>query len=196
LPSPSAAERLWNLPNTASSTARLHATRRTWPFPRRAQGKPLLQRLRWLVRLCALYHVCHGRAHHDLRVRSGSPSVCTSTDTLRPLPMPGLSRITIHHRRPLASDSNALDKTAWTALTPFVCVRPPSNKPAPEPVRRHRITHACICKVLATAAAYPKRAHVHKCALNVAIDACLALTRGLEAPCAAEKGGEWLYLDV
>jgi hypothetical protein len=30
------------------------------------------------------------------------------------------------------------------------------------------------------------------CALNVAIDVCLALTRGLEAPCAAEKGGEWL----
>jgi hypothetical protein len=32
--------------------------------------------------------------------------------------------------------------------------------------------------------------------LNVAIDVYLALTRGLEAPCAAEKGGEWLYLDV
>jgi hypothetical protein len=34
------------------------------------------------------------------------------------------------------------------------------------------------------------------CALNVAFDVCLALTRGLEAPCTAEKGGEWLYLDV
>ena len=34
------------------------------------------------------------------------------------------------------------------------------NKPAPELLRRHRITHACFCKVLATATAYPKRAHV------------------------------------
>jgi hypothetical protein len=41
----------------------------------------------------------------------------------------------------------------------FACVRH-RNKPAPELVRRHRITHACVCKVLATATAYPKRAHV------------------------------------
>jgi hypothetical protein len=79
---------------------------------------------------------------------------------------------------------------------PFVCVVRHRNKPAPEPVRRHRITHACICKVLATAAAYPKRAHVHKCALNVAIDACLALTEGQKRPAQPKRGANgstWTY---
>ena len=41
----------------------------------------------------------------------------------------------------------------------FACVRH-RNNPAPEPVRRHRISHASFCRVLATATAYPKRAHV------------------------------------
>jgi hypothetical protein len=74
--------------------------------------------------------------------------------------------------------------------------------PAPEPVRRDRVTHASFCKVLATATAYVSEAHASSCALNVAIDVCLALTRRLlvEAPCAAETGGEWqdpwLYLDA
>ena len=42
-------------------------------------------------------------------------------------------------------------------------------------------------------------ARTSACALSLAIDVRLALTRRLEAPCAAEKGGEsfeWLYLDV
>ena len=82
-----------------------------------------------------------------------------------------------------------------TALTPFVCVRPPSeqaSRGAGSPPSHHprmRLQGACDSDGMSEARAC-------SCALNVAIDVCLALTRGLEAPCAAEKGGEWLYLDV
>jgi hypothetical protein len=44
----------------------------------------------------------------------------------------------------------------------------------------------CKARQVATATAYPKRACSY--ALNLALDVCLALTRGLEAPRAAENG--------
>jgi hypothetical protein len=50
--------------------------------------------------------------------------------------------------------------------------------------------------VLATLSDGISEARACSCALNVAVDVCLALTRRPEAPRAAEKGSEWPYLDV
>ncbi len=106
----------------------------------------------------------------------------------------------IHRRTRCAAESGRAASArpgfiGSTALTPFVCVRPPSEYASPgagSPASQHTrmfLQDACDSDGVSEARAC-------LCALNVALDVCLALTRRLEAPCAAEKGGEWLYLDV
>ena len=119
-----------------------------------------------------------------------SPSL---TDVPEPL-LGAYARTThkIHRRTRCAAESGRAASASpgfigSTALTPFVCVRPPweqASRGAGSPPSHHprmRLQGACDSDGISEARAC-------SCALNVAIDVCLALTRGLEAPCAAEKG--------